>query len=155
MDDAVEHLWRVVEPVEALAQDKSRGEDIAEIYFAAVARAHGPPGPATATGRCAQTRRETRRASPAMLPARGACNARQDAPQRAMGQVTGSPPTGLPQARGWSQGVLAHRGRDWTAPWTRGLDALPAGSERAMPRTWDQTGGDSSKLDFAHFKQRK
>ena len=75
-DDAVEHLRRVVEPVEALAQDKSRGEDIVEIYFAAVARARGEPGPATATGRCAQTHRETRRASPAMLPPRGARSAR-------------------------------------------------------------------------------
>ena len=61
-----------VEPVEALAQDKSRREDIAEIYFAAVARGRGEPGPGTATGRCAQTHRETRRASPAMLH-RAAC----------------------------------------------------------------------------------
>lgn len=78
MDDAVEHPRRVVEPVEALPQDKSRGKDTAEIYSAAVARRRGEPGPATATGRCAQTHRETRRASPAMLHARGARHGPRD-----------------------------------------------------------------------------
>ena len=38
MADAVEHLRRLVEFVEALVRHKCSHEDIAEIYFAAVAR---------------------------------------------------------------------------------------------------------------------